>query len=62
MSQFDFVMIHIPGPQLMQADALSRRPDHETDDDDKNQIMLPDSIFLDATKVTIQDDQLLEQI
>jgi hypothetical protein len=62
MSQFDFTMTHIPGPQLVQADSLSRRPDHEIDDENEEQIMLPDSLFIHATEVTVQDNQLLERI
>ncbi|ESK85053.1 hypothetical protein Moror_15697 [Moniliophthora roreri MCA 2997] len=56
LSMFDLRLVHIPGSQMTQSDALSRRPIHvlheDTDNDDV--IMLPDSLFINAINVDLQ--------
>lgn len=49
LSRFDFTLIHRPGKSSGKPDALSRRPDHKKgEDDNKNQILLPPSLFVNA--------------
>lgn len=47
LSEFKLHLIHVPGSQMIQSDALSRRPDHvpEEDTDNKDQILLPGNLF-----------------
>jgi hypothetical protein len=47
LSEFDLKLIHTPEAKMIQSDALSRRPDHITDDDENDdKILLPDDIFI----------------
>ncbi len=48
LSEYDLNLIHLPGEKMAQADALSRRPDHDLGDDHDNEnvTILPDSIFI----------------
>ena len=63
MSMFDYQIIHIPGPQLVQADVLSRQPDHmESDKEEAPETLLPEWLFISATGVSMQDNALINQI
>jgi hypothetical protein len=63
LSMFDFQITHIPGPQMVQADALSRRPDHMEDDEENHpETLLPDWLFLSAIGVSSQDQDLMDQL
>jgi len=48
LSEFDLNLIHIPGTQMVQSDALSRHADltPDTDDDNDDRTLLPDSLFV----------------
>ena len=45
LSQFDFILKHVPGTQMGKADGLSRRPDWKigVDKDNENQIIIKDN-------------------
>jgi hypothetical protein len=46
LSRYNYQLIHIPGAKLIQADALSRRPDHtKGEEDDELVTMLPKEQF-----------------
>ena len=57
LSEFDIKLIHLPGTKMVQSDALSRRPDHGTNEEHDNEdiTMLPTEIFIDLI-----DTELLE--
>ncbi len=47
LSEYDFEIRHIPGKQNGRADALSRRPDYDTgEDDNTGVVVLPDQVFV----------------
>jgi len=48
LSQYDLKLVHVPGSQMVQSDALSRRPDwiQEKDDDNENRVLLPEELFV----------------
>ncbi len=51
LSEYDFKIRHIPGKQNGRADALSRRPDYNTgEDDNKEVIVLPERVFVRASQ------------
>ena len=55
LSEFDLKLLHTPGSRMIQSDALSRRPDHVTDDtDNEDVILLPDSIFVKIVDTELQ--------
>lgn len=62
LSQFNYKIQHIQGIKMVQADALSRRPDWVTDDEEVVTTVLPKELFLDDTEVTIIDDEILKRI
>ena len=44
--EYDFELVHIAGTRNGQADALSRRPDHDKgDEDNKKLVVLPERFF-----------------
>jgi hypothetical protein len=51
LSQFDLQLVHCPGRQLVQADALTRKWPIHLSDDNVNEILLPNQLF--ASKPTI---------
>ena len=57
LSEYDLQLIHKPGKQMIQSDALSRRPDHtpDIDDDNTDMILLPDSIFVNLIDAELQE-------
>jgi len=57
LSEFDLNLIHIPGTQMVQSDALSRRADLAPDMDDNNddQTLLPDSLFVNMIDTKLND-------
>jgi len=57
LSEFDLNLIHIPGTQMVQSDALSRRADlaPDTDDDNDDRTLLPDSLFVNMINTKLND-------
>jgi RNase H-like domain found in reverse transcriptase len=56
LSQFDVKLIHVPGSQMVQSDALSRREDFDTGDtDNEDMTMLPESLFINSIDVELHD-------
>ena len=46
LMEYDFTLVHLPGKKNGHADALSRRPDHDTGEEDNKQlIVLPEKVF-----------------
>ncbi|GBE84238.1 hypothetical protein SCP_0602160 [Sparassis crispa] len=57
LSQFDLHLIHVPGTQMIQSDALSRRnglDDSESDNEDR--ILLPNALFVRSISPTLFDE------
>jgi transposase InsO family protein len=56
LSRFDFKIEHIAGTKIPAADALSRRPDHEPDEDNDNEniIVLPEERFIKIVDTELQ--------
>jgi len=55
--EFDLKLIHIPGSKMIQSDALSRQPDHITDEIDNDDIIvLPDNIFIKMINLELQNE------
>jgi hypothetical protein len=48
LSLYDMKLVHVPGSQMVQSDALSRRADLHPDEDNDNEDMtlLPDELFV----------------
>jgi len=57
LSKFDLNLIHIPVTQMVQSDALSRRADlaPNTDDDNDDRTLLPDSLFVNMIDTELND-------
>lgn len=57
LSEFEIQLIHIPGSQMIQSDALSRRPDHvpEEDTDNKDRVLLPDNLFINLIDLDLNE-------
>ena len=55
LSEFEFELIHVPGNRMAVPDALSRRPDlcPEEDNDNEDQIMLPEEVFVKTMDVEL---------
>jgi len=57
LSEFDLKLIHTPRSKMIQSDALSRRPDHVTDEIDNDDIIvLPDNIFIKMINLELQNE------
>jgi hypothetical protein len=56
LSRYNYQLIHIPGAKLIQADALSRRPDHtKGEEDDELVTMLPKEQFISLIATDLRD-------
>lgn len=57
LSEYDIHLVHVPGSQMVQSDALSRRPDlcPETDDDNKDITLLPEGLFIRLIDTELQE-------
>ncbi|GLB38887.1 putative retrotransposable element tf2 155 kda protein type 1-like [Lyophyllum shimeji] len=57
LSQFDLKLVHVPGSQMVQSDALSRRPDlcPTEDHDNEDVIVLPDHLFVRMIDMELKD-------
>jgi hypothetical protein len=56
LSEFDIKLQHLPGNKMILSDALSRRPDHCPEEDEtKEEILLPDDLFLNLLDVNLRD-------
>src|SRR5882757_6751887 len=57
LSEFDIRLEYVPGKELIQADALSRRHDHVDQTHDENmQVMLPESMFIRTIATDLRDE------
>jgi hypothetical protein len=56
ISEFDIKLQHLPGNKMVLSDALSRRPDHCPEEDEtKEEILLPDNLFLNLLDIDLRD-------
>ena len=57
LSKYDIKLIHVPGKQMVQSDALSRQPDlcPDKDTDNEDKILLPDSMFVRLIDTELRD-------
>ena len=55
LSQYNLKLIHILRSKLIQADALSHRSNHITEEDDKTIIMLPHDMFISLIATNLRD-------
>jgi hypothetical protein len=56
LSRYNYQLIHIPGAKLIQADTLSRRPDHtKGEEDDELVTMLPKEQFISLIATDLRD-------
>uniref|UniRef100_A0A0W0GD21 Uncharacterized protein n=1 Tax=Moniliophthora roreri TaxID=221103 RepID=A0A0W0GD21_MONRR len=56
LSMFDLRLVHVPGREMVQSDALSRRDDHVQgiDDDNDDVILLPERLFINVVDLDLQ--------
>lgn len=62
LSEFDYRFKYTPGKDMVVADALSRRSDHQAKDGTRDIILFPPENFLNTMEVTIEDNELRNQI
>ena len=57
LSEYDIKLIHVPGKQMVQSDALSQWPDLCPDEDTNNEdkILLPDTMFVRLIHTELKD-------
>jgi hypothetical protein len=56
LSKFDIKLEHLPGNKMILSDTLSRRPDHCPEEDEtKEEILLPDDLFLNLLDINLRD-------
>ena len=61
LSQFEYKLKHVPGSDLHRADALSRRSDWATEEDEvPTQVVFPDTVFLAAITESLDIHQDLK--
>jgi hypothetical protein len=52
LEEFNFKLEHVPGTKMALADALSRRPDHGSDEDDEEEtVLLPENLFTNLLRL-----------
>ncbi|ESK88465.1 pro-pol protein [Moniliophthora roreri MCA 2997] len=56
LSMFDLQLVHVPGREMVQSDALSRRDDHVQgiNNDNDDIILLPDRLFINVIDLDLQ--------
>lgn len=63
LAEYDFVLVHKPGAQMVKSNLLSRRADHEREEDDNlNIIILKNEFFVQEILVETPEADLLKQI
>ena len=57
LSEFDIKLIHLPGTQMVQSNALSQRPNHGIDKSTgrEEQTLLPDNMFINLLDIDLQE-------
>jgi RNase H-like domain found in reverse transcriptase/Integrase zinc binding domain/Integrase core domain len=56
ISEFNIKLQHLPGNKMVLSNTLSRRPDHcPKEDETKEEILLPDNLFLNLLDVNLRD-------
>ena len=57
LSEYDIKLIHMPGKQMVQSDALSRRPDlsPDKDTDNEDKVLLPNNMFVRLIDTELRD-------
>ena len=60
LSEFDIKLIHLPGTQMVQSNALSQRPNHGINESTgrKEQTLLPDNMFINLLDINLQEQIL----
>jgi hypothetical protein len=54
--EFDIKLQHLPGNKIVLSNTLSRRPDHCPEEDEtKEEILLPDDLFLNLLDINLRD-------
>ncbi len=60
LSEYDFILKHIPGTSNTRADALSRRTDHNEGKEDNDDItVLPSNVFANATYTSLNEIDMI---
>jgi hypothetical protein len=57
LSLYDLNLVHVPGKQMIQSNALSKQPNHvpEKDMDNEDITMLPGSLFIRTIDIDLHD-------
>jgi len=56
LSEYDIKLVHTPGKNMIQSDALSQWPDHcpEEHNDNEDMILLPENLFINLINIDLQ--------